>query len=117
MATPNIVNTSSVYGKKATNAVTTSGVTLVANAAASGTTVKVNLLSIANIDADENIPVDIFVNRSSTDYYIAKNVTIPYEATLMVLDKPLYLEEGDTLKAVATADNALVAVCSYEVIA
>jgi hypothetical protein len=114
MAAPNIVNVSAMYGKTAVLVVTTSATAIVTNTAASGKVLKVNALYVANVDGTNNASVDIDIFRSSTAYRIAYTVVVPADATLDVINKPLYLEEGDSLRLTANAANDLEAVCSYE---
>ncbi len=56
--------------------------------------------------------IDIF--RSSVAYHIAKTVNVPADATIDVISKAVYLEEGDVLRLTANAVSDLEAVCSYE---
>jgi hypothetical protein len=56
--------------------------------------------------------VDVY--RSSTPYRIASTIVVPADATLDILSKPIYLEEGDDLRLTANASGDLEAVCSYE---
>ena len=114
MAAPNIVNVSTITGKTAVLAVTTSATAIVTNSAASGKVFKINALYIANIDGTNacDLTVDIF--RSSTAYKIASTVSVPADATLDVISKSIYLEEGDALRLTAGANSDLEAVCSYE---
>ena len=114
MAAPNIVNVATITGKTAVQAVGTSATAIVTNSAASGKVFKVNALYIANIDgtAGAEITVDLF--RSSTAYPIASTVLVPADATLDLMSKAIYLEEGDTLRCTASASGDLTAVCSYE---
>lgn len=114
MAAPNIVNVSAMYGKTAVLVVTTSATAIVTNTAASGKVLKVNALYVANVDGTNNATVDVDVFRSSTAYRIAFTVVVPADATLDVINKPLYLEEGDSLRLTANAANDVEAVCSYE---
>jgi hypothetical protein len=114
MAAPNIVNVSAMYGKTAVLAVTTSATAIVTNSAASNKVLKVNALYVANVDGTNNATVDIDIFRSSTAYRIAYTVVVPADATLDVINKPLYLEEGDSLRLTANAANDVEAVCSYE---
>jgi hypothetical protein len=114
MAAPNIVNVSAMYGKTAVLAVTTSATAIVTNSAASNKVLKVNALYVANVDGTNNATVDIDIFRSSTAYRIAFTVVVPADATLDVINKPLYLEEGDSLRLTANAANDVEAVCSYE---
>lgn len=48
---------------------------------------------------------------------IAHRIAVPANSSLAVLDKPLYLEEGDRLVCLASTNERLEYVCSYEEIA
>ena len=114
MAAPNIVNVSTITGKTAVQAVGTSASSIVTNTAASGKVFKINALYVSNVDGTDNAEVNITILRSSTSYHIAKTLVVPADATIDVLSKPIYLEEGDALQLLANAASDLEAVCSYE---
>ena len=48
--------------------------------------------------------------------YLAKTVNVPADSTLVVVDSPIYLMEGDILKGGASAAGDLDLFVSYEVI-
>lgn len=114
MAAPNIVNVATITGKTAVQAVGTSATAIVTNSASSGKVFKVNALLISNVDgaAAADITVDLY--RSSTAYHLVKTLSVPADATLDVLTKAIYLEEGDALRLTANVASDLEAVCSYE---
>jgi len=115
MANPNVVAVSSIYANTAVDAdVAASAVSLLT--CASNKLIKVNSLIIANIDGTNAASIDVWVTRSSADYYIAKTISVPADATLVVIDKNmgLYLVESDILKIQASAAGDLSATCSYE---
>ena len=114
MAAPNIVNVATITGKTAVQAVTTSATAIVTNSAASGQVLKVNALYVSNIDGTNAADINVDIFRSSTAYHIAKTVSVPADATLDIISKSIYLEEGDTLRLTASANSDLEAVCSYE---
>lgn len=114
MAAPNIVNVTTITGKTAVQAVTTSATAIVENSAASGKVLKVNALYVSNVDGTNNAEINVDLFRSSTAYHIAKTVVVPADATLDILSKSIYLEEGDALRLTANVDSDLEAVCSYE---
>jgi hypothetical protein len=107
MAAPNIVNVTTITGKTAVQQVGTSATAIVTNSASSGKVYKVNALYVSNVDG-----TDIF--RSSTAYHIVKTLVVPADASIDVLSKALYLEEGDALRITANVASDLEAVCSYE---
>ena len=57
--------------------------------------------------------------RGGSTIAICSTVSVPADATLVVVDRnsPVYLEEGDSLTASASAASALQIVVSYEEIA
>ena len=114
MAAPNIVGVTTITGKTAVQAVTTSATAIVTNSAASGKVFKVNALYVSNVDGTSAADINVDIFRSSTAYHIAKTVSVPADATLDIISKSIYLEEGDSLRLTANANSDLEAVCSYE---
>ena len=114
MAAPNIVNVGTITGKTAVQIVTTTATAIVTNSAASGKVFKINALLISNVDGTNNATVNVDIFRSSVAYRIANTITVPADATLDVIAKSIYLEEGDTLRLTANANSDIEAVCSYE---
>jgi len=114
MAAPNIVNVSTITGKTAVQAVGTSATAIVTNSSSSGKVFKVNALYVSNVDGTDNAEVNIDIFRSSVAYHIVKTLVVPADATVDVISKAIYLEEGDALRITANAASDLEAVCSYE---
>jgi len=121
VANPNIVAVSSIYGKTVYDTdVATSPAALVTNAASSGKVLKINSLIIANIDgtnaADITVTLRQTSNASVLHSTIANTVSVPADATLVVISKDtsIYLEEDQALYVVASASGDLSATCSYE---
>jgi hypothetical protein len=114
MAAPNIVNVTTIIGKTAFQAITTSATTIVENPAASGKVFKVNALYVANVDGTSAADLTVDVYRSTTPYRLASTVSVPADSTLDIISKAIYLEEGDAIRLTASADGDLEGVCSYE---
>lgn len=114
MAAPNLIGASTITGKTAVLEVTTTATAIVTNSAASNTVLKINALYVSNIDGTNNEEVTVDIFRSSVAYHIAKTIVVPADATLDVINKLIYLEEGDTLRLTAGNNSRLQAVCSYE---
>jgi hypothetical protein len=121
MAAPNLVSVTAVYGKSICAALVTGGVEILANAAASGKVLKVGTLLIANIDGAASADVTLsFVDASpAVTTKFANTVPVPADSTLVAIgrDTPIYLEEGDSITGVASADGDLIAIVSYEELA
>jgi len=114
MAAPNIVNVSTITGKTAIQAVGTSATAIVSNSAGSNKVLKINALYVSNVDGGVAADITIDLYRGSVAYHIAKTMSVPADATIDVLSKAIYLEEGDDLRLTASATGDLEAVCSYE---
>ena len=126
MANPNLVSVSSVYGGNAgwnlSNTLTATLLTVDAEKL-----VKINRITCANVDgtnaADLNLYVDglgsgasgVTTTGADATVYLAKTVTVPADATLVILDTPIYLMEADVLKGGASAASDLDLFISYEV--
>lgn len=114
MAAPNVVSVATITGKTAVQAVGTSATAIITNSAGSNKVLKVNALIVSNIDGSSAAEVTVDLFRSSTAYHIARTVVVPADASLDVVNKSIYLEEGDSLRLTGSAAGDLEAVCSYE---
>ena len=121
MAAPNIVNVTTIYGKTAylTPANTTANV-LLANAASSGKVFKINQIVAANVDGTNAVDATVSINSaaagSGTNYQIASTVSVPADASLIVVDKTtgFYLEEDKSIVVVSGTASKIVFTVSYE---
>ena len=121
MAAPNIVDVSTIIGKSATIALSsTSQTTLVSNAASSGKVFKINMIQIANVDGSNACDVTVDVHSQDdgggTAYSLVSTISVPADASLVVVDKgtALYLEEDRSITATAGTASDLEVIVSYE---
>ena len=121
MAAPNIVNVSSILGKTAVVALSsTSQTTLLSNASASDDVLKVNMIQVANVDGTTACAITIDVHSAAsgggTAYSLVATVSVPADASLIVLDKStaIYLEENTSITATAGTASDLEVIVSYE---
>lgn len=121
MAAPNIVNVSTITAKSAYVALSTTNATqLVSNAASSGKVFKINMIQVANVDGTN--ACDVTVDYHSQDdiggtaYSLVSTVSVPADASLIVIDKntALYLEEDRSISVTAGTANDLEVIVSYE---
>lgn len=128
MANPNIVNVTSIYGK--TTYLTPSGTTavvLLTNAASSNKVLKVNNIVAANVDGASAVDVTVsyYTNGAvaqgsapsgGTAYQIVSTVSVPADASLIVVDKStsLYVEEGNCISVTSGTASKIVYTVSYE---
>ena len=127
MANPNIVNVTSIYGESIGKGLTTD-VTTVMLTVAANKLVKINYISVANLDTTTATVVSVAVTKAgftsagvgsgddeAAIQFLADVVSCPGADVLIVLDKPIYLMELDNLEAGANPATADIFI-SYEVI-
>lgn len=118
MAEPNIKSLTTINGKTVGAALTTTSADIVTNSAASGKVFKINAIYVANVDGTNNVDITVrFYDASvssGTAFALANTITVPADATLDILSKPIYLEEGDKIQALASANGDAEIVVSYE---
>ena len=127
MANPNIVSVTSIYGESIGEALTTT-VTTDIMTVASEKLVKVNYIQIANDHASTAVVVTLAIVKAgftsdgigsgednAAVIWLASTMNLPADDVLVVVDKPIYLMEGDVLEAGANPATADIFI-SYEVI-
>ena len=125
MANPNIVSVTSIKGESVGfNLSATTTTTLMT--VASNKVVKVNRITVANVDGTNAADVTVSITKAnftpdgisnfdtSGTFFIAKTISVPADSTLVLLDTPIYLMEGDVLKGGAGAASDLDLFVSYE---
>jgi len=131
MANPNIVNVTSILGT--TTYLTPSGTTavvLLPNAASSNTVFKINQIVAANVNGSSAVDttVSIYTNGAvaqgsapsgGTAFPIVSTVSVPADASLIVVDKTtaVYLMEGTSIVVTSGTASGITYSISYEVIA
>ena len=86
----------------------------------SGKVYKINVITVANVDGTNACDITISKydedNIGGTAYPIVSTISVPADATLIVLDKTtaLYLKEDESIGATAGTANDLVVTCSWE---
>ena len=121
MAAPNIVGPSTITAKTAflTSVTGATGTVLLNNAASSGKAFQVTTLFVSNIDGANAVDVTIEVHNqddgAGTGHAICSTVTVPADATLIVVSKdtPVWLEEDRSIVVNPSASNDIQVVCSY----
>ena len=118
MAAPNIVNVTTIVPHTVTlTPANTARQGLVA-APSTGATHKINTIIVANLDASVayDCTVELRLADGTTYRSIANTISVPADATLIVLDKTtaLYLKEDESIGATAGTASDLVVTCSWE---
>ena len=116
MTVVNLINVATITPVMAAGAVTTSRAAIVDVAA--DKVAKINSLIIANIDGANaaDITVEVSIDNGSNYVAIAKTISVPADATLVVVgkDNGFYLDETDLLAVTASAASDLTYLVSYE---
>jgi hypothetical protein len=94
------------YGTKLTDTNETTILTSV-----TGTSI-VNGINIANVDASSSASVTVTLYKGATGYALIKTALVPIQASLQILDSPIPISTGDTIKATASNANRLEIVVS-----
>ena len=125
MANPNIVSVATILGGNAgwnlSNTLTTTLLTVTAEYI-----LKINRIVCTNVDGSAAADLDLFVDGmgsgttgvtttgADATVYLAKTISVPADASLVVSDTPIYLMEGDILKGGTTSTGDLDLFISYE---
>lgn len=121
MAAPNIVGPTTITARTAVLSAVTgaTGTVLLSNAASSGKAFQVTSLYVANVDGTSAADVTVSVysedDGGGTGRAICSTVSVPADATVIVVDKnaPLWLEEDRSIVVMPSASDDLEFVCSY----
>ena len=127
MANPNLINVTSVLGANAgfnlTNTATATLITVAADKL-----VKINRITVANVDGTNSATFDLFVDGmgsgstgvtttgADATVFLAKTMAVPADTSMVIVDTPIYLMEGDILKGGASAASDLDMFVSFEIL-
>jgi hypothetical protein len=116
MAAPNLKSPTTILGKAVGYAVTASMAAALSNSAASGKVLKINSVYCANVDGAAAADISLEHYNGTTGFKIASTIAVPADATQVLVTREayIYLEEGHSLRAVASAASDLELVIGYE---
>lgn len=120
MANPNLASLTTINGNMSSVSLTTTSATsLMSNAASSGIAFKVNSIVVANTSASAaNITINVYSAAAlgGTAFPIASTISVPANASLIIVDKTttFYLLENQSIGATAGTATALVVTSSWE---
>ena len=127
MANPNIVNVATIAGGSLGFHLTTTATTALMTVTAEYI-IKINSILVANVDGTNDATCDVRIVKlnvtplgitnldTSGTFYISKQVSVPANDMLVLVDKPIYLMETDVLQARGSVASDLDLFVSYEVI-
>ena len=128
MANPNIVNVATINGGSLGWNVGTGLNSLITVAA--DYILKINRIVVANVDGTNAADISVAITMAgtpaqtgltvntaaATTMYVAKTISVPADASLVISDTPIYLRETDILKAEASVASDLDLFISYELL-
>jgi hypothetical protein len=124
MANPNIVNVTTINGITTFLTPTdTIANVLLSNAASSGLVFKINNIVAANVDGTNAVNVTVSIDNQAagagTDFPIVSTVSVPADASLIVVDKTtsFYLMENQSIVVTSGTASKITYTISYESIA
>jgi len=122
MANPNIVEVQFIYGNTTYLVPSgTSATTWTALTPASGTVNKVESIVAANVTgttATITVSINSATGGGGTAYRIAYQISVPANASLIILDKStsIYVGEGQSIVVTSSTTNAIELTATYEAI-
>jgi hypothetical protein len=121
MANPNIATATTVLANNAQLALNgTTATLLVSNAASSNKIFLIDSIIVANVDGVNACDVTVTRFQSATNtgtaFPIASTISVPADATLIVVgkDNPINLTENESIYVTASAANDLVVDCNWK---
>lgn len=119
MANPNIVNVTKIYGNTTYIVATTSAVAWTALTPATNYVNKVDNIVAANVTTSAvtvTVSVNSAVSGGGTAYRIAYQISVPANASLIIVDKTtaFYVGEAQSVVVTASANSSIELTASYE---
>ena len=122
MAAPNIRNPETITGKTARYAVPPTSLGTALGPVASNKVFKINSIFCCNTDptnVGNSVDISVSIYDGTNDRYLAYTISVPADATQIISTREtyFYLEEGDSIRAVASITGRLQLIIGYEDIA
>jgi hypothetical protein len=117
MAAPNLKNPTTIIGITTVVGLGTTAVTgILTNTDGSNKVYKINSIFAANVDGFSNADISVSILRNGTDFYLARTITVPADATQVLCSKDtyFYLEENVGIQAQASAADDIHITIGYE---
>ena len=123
MANPNIVAVTSILGNTTfLTPANTSANVLLSNAASSGNVLKINQIVAANVNGTSAVDTTVAITNqddgAGTAFPIVSTVSVPADASLIVVDKTtaIYLMEDQSIVVTSGSADDIAYTISYEAI-
>ena len=105
MTVANLVNVASVKPLLKAGDLTTSAVALID--VDTDDCWKIESIFLCNADTTNSCTadIDISVNNGSNYYYLTKGLVIPPATTISIIDRPIFMDETDIIRGLASANG------------
>lgn len=121
MSSPNIASLVTIVGLTSYIGLTTTSPTvLLSNPASSNSVYKINYINVSNGSGASAVNITMGYHTAAagagTSIRLASTISVPANSSLILLDKPLYLEENRSLVVTSNLTSPTDIICSYETI-
>lgn len=121
MSSPNIASLVTIVGLTSYIGLTTTSPTVIlSNPASSNSVYKINYISVSNGSSASAVSITMGYHTAAagagTSIRLASTISVPVNSSLILLDKPLYLEENRSLVVTSNLTSPTDIICSYETI-
>lgn len=121
MSSPNIASLVTIVGLTSYIGLTTTSPTvLLSNPASSNSVYKINYINVSNGGGVSAVNITMGYHTAAagagTSIRLASTISVPANSSLILLDKPLYLEENRSLVVTSNLTSPTDIICSYETI-
>lgn len=116
MTAPNLKSPTTITGRTARAAVASGIAAVLTCSGGTNKVFKINSIFCANVDGINPADISVSIYDGTTDRYLAKTIAVPPDATQIISSKDtyFYLEEGNSIRAVANAASDLELIIGYE---
>ena len=116
MTAPNLKNPNKITGITTSVGLGTTAITGILTNTSASKVFKINSIFVANVDESTAADISISILRNGTDFYLAKTISVPADATQIISSKDtyFYLEENVGIRARASNADDLHVTISYE---
>ena len=116
MAAPNLANPTTITGKTETHAFAGTTLESVLGAVPTDKVFKINSIFCSNVDGNSAALIRVSIYNGSVHRYLAYDISVPADATQVISSKDtyFYLEEGNSIYALASNSDDLQLVIGYE---
>ena len=116
MAAVNLASVTTMTGYLLTGDLTTTGATDLLTVASSDA-YKIESIFLCNNDASDTCTATLELSTDGSNFnYLAKGLVIPPATTISIIDRPIFMDEGDEMRGSASANGDIDYIISGTII-